>query len=79
MATIELPESTANLLAERAKAEGLSLNAFLEVIAAQRAPKDGTLPKLTAEELDRLLDEEANTDSSYQGTYSRTDIYLDHD
>jgi hypothetical protein len=79
MANIELPESTANLLAERAKAEGLSLNAFLEVLAAQRTPEDGTLPKLTADELDRLLDEEANTDSSYQGTYSRADIYLDHD
>jgi hypothetical protein len=79
MATIELPESTANLLAERAKAEGLSLNAFLEALAAKRAPKDGTLPKLTAEELDPLLDEEAITDSSYQGTYSRADIYFDHD
>jgi hypothetical protein len=79
MATIELPESTANLLAEQAKAEGLSLNAFLEVLAAQRLPKNGGLQKLTADELDRLLDEEANTDSAYNGTYSRSDIYLDHD
>ena len=79
MATIELQEATATLLAARAKAEGLTLDAFLERLVQLRALANGSVPKLTADELDRLLDAEAGDDSTYIGTYPRADIYLDHD
>jgi hypothetical protein len=79
MANIELPDSTANRLNDQARAEGLSLGAFLQVLANSRFPINGNLPQITGEELDRLLDEEASEDSAYEGTYSRADIYLDHD
>jgi hypothetical protein len=79
MATIELPESLFTRLAGQAQAEGLSLEAYLERLAESRSVANGKLPRLTGEELDRLLDAEASEDSTYQGTYSRADIYLDHD
>lgn len=79
MATIELQESTAALLTARAKAEGLTLDAFLERLVQLRSLANGSLPKLTGDELDRLLDAEASDDSTYSGTYPRADIYLDHD
>lgn len=79
MATIELQESLFTRLAGQAKAEGLSLEAFLEKLSESRSFVNGKLPRLTGEELDRLLDAEASEDSKYQGTYSRADIYLDHD
>jgi hypothetical protein len=79
MATIELPESTAIQLTAEAEAEGLTLVAFLQKFAESRSPINGNLPKITVEELDRLLDAEASEDSAYKGTYSRADIYLDHD
>ena len=79
MATIELPESTANRLNAQAQAEGLSLDAFLQILAESRPPINGNLPKITVEELDRLLDAEASETSAYKGTYSRADIYVDHD
>jgi hypothetical protein len=79
MATIELQESLVNRLVAQARAEGLSLEAYLEKLAEARSFENGTLPRRTEEELDRLLDAEASEDSTYQGTYSRADIYLDHD
>jgi hypothetical protein len=79
MATIELQESVYANLAAKAQAEGLSLEAFLEKLAELRSLENGKLPRLTGEELDRLLDAETNTDSAYDGTYSRDDLYLDHD
>ena len=76
MASIDLQESVVARLASQAEAEGLTLEAFLERLA------DSTLVgkplQLTGEELDRLLDDEASDDSTYQGTYPRAEIYLDH-
>jgi len=37
------------------------------------------LPRLSGEELKRLLDEESSSESTYAGTYPRADIYRDHD
>ena len=79
MATIQLQESVYASLAAKAQAEGLSLEAFLEKLAATQATENGTLPRLSGEEFERLLDAEARTDSTYQGSYPRTDLYLDHD
>lgn len=77
MASIELRESLVARLAAQAAADGLTLEGYLERLAGGPAPCDAR--RLTSEELDRLLDEEAQGESTYQGTYSRADIYLDHD
>jgi hypothetical protein len=79
MASIELQEPTFARLAAQAEAEGLTLEAYLERLIESRSITNGKLPKLTGDELDRLLDAEASHDSSYQGTYPRADIYLGHD
>lgn len=79
MASIELPAAVVARLAEQAKAEGLSFEAYLEKLAESRSVENEKPPRLTGEELDRLLDVEAGHDSTYQGSYSRTMIYLDHD
>lgn len=81
MVQIQLQESVAFRLAEQAKSKGLSLEAYLaELSEAEASSAERTkLPSLTGEELDRLLDAEANSDSTYQGSYPRADIHLDHD
>ena len=81
MVQIQLQESVASRLAELAKSKGLSLEAYLAKLSeAEASSAERTkLPRLTGEELDRLLDAEASIDSTYQGSYPRADIYLDHD
>ncbi len=79
MATIEVQESVLARLRAEAERQGVSLDAYLERLASVRTWENGKLPRLTGEELERLLDAEASTDSTYQGTYPRADIYRDHD
>lgn len=79
MATIEVQESVLARLAAQAEDQGVSLEAYLEQLASLQAMGKGKLPRLTGEELERLLDAESSSDTTYQGTYSRTDIYRDHD
>lgn len=79
MASIELQESVAARLTAQAKAAGLSLEAYLEKLSQSHSKENGTLPRLSGEELERLLDAEASGDTTYQGTYPRADIYRDHD
>jgi hypothetical protein len=79
MATIEIQESVYASLAAKAKADGLSLEAYLEKLAEAGSIENGKLPRLTGDEFDRLLDAEASTDSTYEGSYPRADLYLDHD
>ncbi len=79
MATIEIQESVVTRLTAQAKAEGLSLEAYLERLSELRPIESGKLPRLRGEELDTLLDAEASEDFRYKGSYSRADIYLDHD
>jgi hypothetical protein len=79
MATIEVQESVLARLTAEAERQGVSLDAYLERLASVRTWRNGKLPRLTGEELERLLDAEASTDSIYQGTYPRAEIYRDHD
>ncbi len=74
MATIEVRESVLARLAAQAERRGISLEAYLEQLAGVQSPTNGKLPRLSGEELDNLLDGEAGSDSTYQGTYSRADI-----
>jgi len=62
-----------------AQSEGVTLEIYLERLAAQRSLENSARSPLSADELERLLDAEASIDSTYQGTYSRADIYRDHD
>jgi hypothetical protein len=79
MATIEVRESVLARFAAQAQRQGVSLDAYLEELAGLAAFGNSKPPRLTGEELERLLDAEASADSTYQGTYSRADIYRDHD
>jgi hypothetical protein len=79
MSTVELNPSLVTRLETLARSEGVSLEVLIERLASQPAWKEGKLPRLTGDELERLLDAEAASDSTYQGSYSRADIYRDHD
>lgn len=79
MATIDLQPILVNRLEALARSEGVTLEVYLERLASQHALKHASCPPLSADELEQLLDAEAASDSTYQGTYSRADIYRDHD
>jgi hypothetical protein len=75
MVTIHLSDSTAAALSVQALAAGLSLEAYLE-----RIHGSGTAAKqIGGEEFERLVDAEAAPGPAYDGTYSRSEIYQDHD
>ena len=77
MVNIQLQDSVAAALTARAQAEGLSLEAYLEQLAKAGSP--AVVPKLSGEELSRLLDEASVAGPPSETSYSRADIYLDHD
>ena len=77
MVTIELPESVVAALTAKAEAQGLRLSEYLERMA--RGPYRDYARKLSLDEIDRLIDQEATPGPAYSGTYSREDIYFDHD
>jgi hypothetical protein len=79
MATIQIHESVLARLTAQAARQGVSLEAYLEQLADLQSPKNNHLPRLSGEELERLLEAEASSDSTYLGTYPRADIYLEHD
>ena len=79
MATIDLQQSLVNRLEALAHGEGVSLEVYLERLADQRLQTSPSQHGLSPEELDRLLDSEATSDSTYQGTYSRAEINREHD
>jgi hypothetical protein len=78
MATIDLQSTLVDRLAALAQSDGVSLEVYLERMASQRTLEKANGPSLTGDELERLLDAEAASDSTYRGTYSRADIYRDH-
>ena len=78
MVQIQLEDEVAAALADRARSRGLSIAEFLsELLAGERR---STLPPLKGDEAIRLIEAETGPGSpSYQGTYPREDIYVDHD
>ncbi len=76
MVTIHLNDSTAAALNAQAAAAGLSLEAYLQRVCG---PRDAISRRIRGEEFDRLLDAEGTPGPAYSGTYSRAEIYLDHD
>ena len=77
MISIELQDSVAAALAAKARAEGLSLQAYLERLAGAHVP--AAPPRLRGDEMERLFDEASVAGPDPSCTYSRADIYLDHD
>ncbi len=78
---LEVQPEIADRLATLAKARGVSVDDLLkEVIDAFEPPADG---KFSLEEFERDMDSLAqgleHLPINYRGTYSREDIYLDHD
>ncbi len=56
-----------------------SIVGLRQPIAELQMPAGSKLPRPIGEELERLLDEESSSESTYAGTYPRADIYRDHD
>ena len=79
MAIIEVQVSVLARLAAQAECQGVTLNTYLEQLAGLRPTENGQLPRLSGEELECLLDAESNSDSIYEGTYPRAEVYPDHD
>ncbi len=80
MVNIQLQEDVAAALEERARQAGLSLSDFLTLLAKQSAAQ---LPgQMTGSQLEELIRAEAARTPqgpSPTGTFSRADIYRDHD
>jgi hypothetical protein len=72
MINVQLTETVVAALSARAATQGLTLNAYLEnvLLSAPTQPA----PRLSLEELDRLLDQEATTGFSPYGSFSRAEL-----
>jgi hypothetical protein len=79
---LELRPEIANKLAALAKARGMSVDDLLqEVLEGLELPQDAiTEPSLEEFErdMDALAEDLEHLPVGYEGTYSREDIYLDH-
>ena len=78
MVQIQLEDTVAAALVVRARSRGLSLEEYLAELSTR---DEATMaPRVSGEEAIRLIEAEAGPGNpSYQGTYSREDIYFDHD
>ena len=77
MVNVQLDDTVAAALSAQAAAQGLTVQAYLQTFLLSPAARPA--PRLTVEELDRLLDEEALIGPSPSGSFSRAEIYCDHD
>lgn len=78
MIQIQLNDKLAAALRDQARLRGQSLEEFLKEVAARQQSPD--LISLSGEEVVKLIEQESSAhDSQYVGTYSREDIYSDHD
>jgi hypothetical protein len=77
----EVKPETAELLAAQARAQGLSVDAYLKMLLGMPEQKNA-LAGLSDEEFDALMDEFASGTESLPPLppdFSRQDIYCDHD
>ena len=78
MAVIKIGERTAVALRAQADARELSLEAFLQRIAEASSPVNPT-PVLPLAEFERAIDDAATESPVLPSSFSRADIYVDHD
>jgi hypothetical protein len=77
MASIHIDEQTAESLARRAAEQGVTVNELLTRLLRQEIR--ATQPNLSADELERILDEEATEAPLLPADFSRADMYAEHD
>ncbi|HMO85997.1 MAG TPA: hypothetical protein PKC18_13870 [Lacipirellulaceae bacterium] len=77
MTSITLADSVVQALAAKAQSEGMTIEGFLAHVAT--TPPAREQPPLSADEFERLLDEVAVPGQDPNCTYSRAEIYRDHD
>lgn len=77
MVNVQLNDTVAAALSAKAAAQGLTLQAYLESLLQAKTRR--TASRLTLDEFDRLFDDEATSGPSPTGTFSRADLYSDHD
>lgn len=77
MVNIQLNDTVAAALTAKATAQGLTVQAYLENLLVSKLPPSAA--RISADELDRLLDELAILGPSPKGTFSRAELYSDHD
>lgn len=78
MAKIEVEERVADALRAQARARDLPLEIFLERISEIATPIAMT-PEVSPEEQDRLIVDASGESPALNATFSRSDIYSDHD
>ena len=78
MTSIQIDENVANALEAVARSNGMDLATYLASMVESRAAAPS--PTLSADDIVAMIEAESSADGSeYRGTYSREDIYLDHD
>jgi hypothetical protein len=77
MIQIQVDDHVADALAKQAKSRGLSLSDYPGLVAASQPQVPA--PEISADELDRLIEDEASDDVTLGGTLSRAEIYNGHD
>jgi len=78
MTSIELEDQTVQALRAQAKARNLPLDIFLKQIVEASTPLNTALGAPLAD-IDRLVESEAGNYPSLPRSFSRADIYDDHD
>ena len=77
MVNVQLNDVVAAALNDKAAAHGMTVQAYLEAIVLQQPTRPPV--RIAPDELDRLLDQEATAGPSPAGTFSRAELYSDHD
>jgi len=81
MVNIQINEEIAEALQSEADRVGLSLEGFLASVAKKPTvsnKRSEQEDRLSLEEFEKFLDEEAHEGPSPQGTFSREELYRDH-
>jgi hypothetical protein len=78
MTVIEIEDKTAKALLAQAQARDLTLDAFLALLAQNNAPVT-PVPALEMSEFEKVLDEIVADVPGLPQSFSRADIYADHD
>jgi hypothetical protein len=76
MVTVQLDDAVAAALSAQASAQGLTVEAYLQAVVLSFSPQPA---RRSSDEIERLLDEEATVGPSPSGSFSRPELYGDHD
>jgi len=79
MASLPVDNQTAELVLMRAAAEGVSVDALLQRLLATEFVQPSTPDRMSIEDFEAFLEQEATDGPSLPDDFSRADIYLDHD